>query len=107
MDEETREAMHGLELQLVSLKTAFESHALYTQKALEKAESSISRRLDGMNEFRDQLKDQTKTFLTWDAYEAKHGALETKIESIQKIVYIGVGIWILAQIIISLVPKFI
>ena len=33
-------------------------------KAVEKAENSMNLRLEGMNEFRDQMKDQAATFVT-------------------------------------------
>jgi hypothetical protein len=38
--------------------------------ARDKAESSIDKRLEGMNEFRDQLRQQATTFLTIAVFEA-------------------------------------
>lgn len=43
----------------------FESH----KEAITKAETSLNSRLEGMNEFREQLKEQSSTFITRDAIE--------------------------------------
>ena len=106
MDEETKDAIHNLELQLVALKTAFDSHALYTQKALEKAEMSMISRLEGMNEFREQLKDQNATFITRAEYDVNHKLHEVKIEAIQKIVWTGIGMLLIVQIAIQVAMHY-
>lgn len=40
-----------------------------TQRALEKADSTLERRLEGMNEFRDQLERQSGNFVTRETHE--------------------------------------
>jgi len=50
-----------------------EAHELehrMTQEALEKADNSLERRLEGMNEFRAQLEKQAGAFLTREVFEA-------------------------------------
>jgi len=51
----------------------FEAH----REAIEKAEVSLNKRLEGMNMFRDQLKDQTATFAVKEATEARLVKLES------------------------------
>jgi hypothetical protein len=50
-----------------------------------------------MNEVRGQLTDQARTFVTKDFYDAKHEVLTNKIEALQKIVFIGLGVWLVIQ----------
>ena len=48
----------------VSLKEYFERALLANEKALDLARAIMDARLEGMNEFRDQLKDQASRFVT-------------------------------------------
>jgi hypothetical protein len=45
------------------------------------AEKRMNERLQGMNEFRDQLKDQASAFLPRNEYYTNHKALESKLET--------------------------
>ena len=49
------------------------------QSAIDKAESSMNARLESMNEFRDTLRDQNKTFIT----KSEHEYLEKQIVDLQ------------------------
>ena len=53
-------------------------------EAVHTARDSMSRRLDGMNEFRDTLRDQQQTFLTRQTYELRHEDLVHRIEAAEK-----------------------
>lgn len=79
----------------IDLKEHFEkicNEKMCAQKeALSLARESLEKRLEHMNEFRSQLSEQSITFMTKDIYEARHKELTSKIESIEKIVYIGMG----------------
>jgi hypothetical protein len=48
----------------VSLKEYVDLRFTANQQAIEKAERTMNTRLEGMNEFRDTLKDQASRFLT-------------------------------------------
>ncbi len=50
------------------------------------------RRLDILNNEADRLRDIQATYLPRELYEAGHRELTTKIESLQKMVFIGLGI---------------
>jgi len=93
------------------------------QTALKQANTEMNRRLDGMNEFREQLNNQAKTFMTKPEYESKHegliervetcvdslnGKMDNKdrelskrIDALAKLVYIGLGIFIVLEFLIS------
>jgi hypothetical protein len=89
------------------------------------AKESMEHRLEGMNEFRESLKDQTARFLTRDEYLIEHKRLEKDVQEIRDFkislesvasqkdimrAYIVSGISIcigIASLIISIVVKFI
>ena len=75
-------------------------------EALRSAKDEMNRRLESMNEFRNQLEKQANTFISRDEYEPKHELVNQKVDSISKMVYIGVGILIVVQIAIGLVLHF-
>jgi hypothetical protein len=45
--------------------------------------SAMNKRLDGMNEFRDTLRDQAAQFLTRKEYDAKHEVLTLQIRALE------------------------
>src|SRR6266581_2871626 len=49
------------------------------ETALNKAESALSKRLEGMNEFRDTLKDQAGHFVTIDMLDAKLATIQSRL----------------------------
>jgi chromosome segregation ATPase len=73
-----------LEQKVSILESILENHTKYTQEAVEKAESIMNVRLEGMNEFRNQLKDQTKTFATIESVEPRLRTIESRLSSIDK-----------------------
>ncbi len=85
---------------LISLKKYFDVRLASMETAVTKAETSHEKRLEGMNEFRAQLGDQSKTFLTRAEYDIKHELICQKIEALQKLVFIGVGIIGIAEVIL-------
>lgn len=107
MDEELFNKVVELDKQLIALKVAFDAHAIYTEKALTKAEQMMNVRLDGMNEFREQIKDQTSTFVTTSVYSATNRAFSDKLDVMQRMMYIGVGMLIVLQIAVQVMVKFI
>jgi hypothetical protein len=95
-----------LENRLSILETMQQAHCVYTGKALDKAEMMVNERLLRMNEVRDQLKDQAATFLTTVEYVANHKALETKIESLQKFMWLSIGALAVIQVLIGFIDKY-
>jgi uncharacterized coiled-coil protein SlyX len=103
---ELDERIKSLEIRLAVVEREHDLQVISAEKALNKAEHSMSTRLDGMNEFRNQLKDQTATFITNNVFDARYRALEIKIEAIQKIVWGAMAIISLLTFAVPLFLKF-
>ena len=76
-----------------------EKYAIINEKndaALKKSERTMNRRLRGMNEFREQIEKQARTFMTKEEYEINERLVNQKMDTLTKIVYIGVGAVILS-----------
>lgn len=58
---------------------AVQSALLAAKEAVIKAETATEKRFESVNEFRQQLSDQTNTFLSRPEYNAQHKALEDKV----------------------------
>lgn len=71
-------------------------------KALELQSKVYNQRIDSLNEWRAQNKDERDSYLTRIEYEAKHQLLENKMESMQKIIWLALG----ALIVIDYIIKF-
>lgn len=77
-------------MNIVSLKEyldrLFEAHAReheLLQKAIEKTETALEKRLEGMNEFRSQLKEQAGQFITRDTRDADKEVLLTELRRVE------------------------
>lgn len=68
-------------------------------KALKLSRKLMNRRLDGMNEIREQLDRQITTFVNKDELKLT----QQEIKSLSKLVYIGLGVWLLLQPVIMFV----
>lgn len=55
-------------------------------KAILKSEVQMEKRFDSVNEFRGQLADQVKTFMTRETYEVGHAALESKVSLVENMI---------------------
>lgn len=55
-------------------------------KASDKSERQMEKRFDSINEFRGQLNDQVKTFLTKETYDVAHEALDGKVDIVQNLI---------------------
>jgi hypothetical protein len=64
----------------------------YIEKGIEKTELMLNKRLEGMNEFRAALKDQNMQFVTRVEYEGRHEQICDKIDFLQKLVFVGLGL---------------
>jgi len=102
-----REDVRILEEKVVQLAEHIESHIVYSERAVDKAEEAMTKRLEGMNEFRSQLTNQSKTFITYEVYDVNHKLLESKIDNISKTVWIGIGIAIAFSFVVPIVLHFI
>lgn len=72
-----------------------------SDKAVEKAETAMGARLTLLNEFRKQSEDQADKFVTKEEFNA----LRTKVEEIQRSVYIATGAAIVIGTLLSYVLR--
>jgi len=67
---------------VVTLKEFLVSQLYLHERALDVASKEMNRRLESMNEVRDQLNRQAVTFVTKDAHDAVHQALLLSINKL-------------------------
>jgi len=67
----------------VSLKEYFEAKLLAQERATEVATNAMDRRLAGMNEFRDTLRDQAARFVTRDETSALLAPIKAQLDTLQ------------------------
>jgi hypothetical protein len=70
------------------------------EQAMTLSKINLDKRLDDMNEVRAQLDRQVKTFVSSERFEGELKAVNKKVDYVAKIIYVGMGIWIVLQIII-------
>ena len=87
----------------VSLKEFIEQRFIDLEKATNLAAENLKLRLKGLNQWREQNRNERSKFLLNDVYEAKHLLLETKIENLQKFMWILMGIAIAIEIVLSFI----
>ena len=88
---------------LISLRDFVEEKFKALEKATDLADANLKIRLDNLNEWRGQNRDERACYLTRSEYEAKHLLLEQKIESVQKMLYIGLGIFLVVEVLLRFV----
>ncbi len=74
----------------VSLRDLMEARVSAIEKELRLSRESLDKRLESMNEFREQMSDQQKSYLPRAEYYARHETLEKRIAGLEKIVW-GMG----------------
>ena len=87
--------------EISSLRNRFSILAKEQRRALKLAYRELRARLKRMNEIREQLREQANTFVSKDEYNGDKRLINTKIEHLSRLVYVGLGIWIVFQAILS------
>jgi hypothetical protein len=65
------------------LKGSFDDKLEAQDKALELAQRIMDKRLDSMNEFREQLKNAEGSFMTRSVYDARHELLQKQVDDLR------------------------
>jgi hypothetical protein len=81
MDHITNEA---LAVAIAALRKEIELRARSSDDAIAVATKTMDARLEGMNEFREQLNRQTHTFITRTESELKHDQLMCRVDDLSK-----------------------
>lgn len=81
--EPTVELREYIEAQIHALDVRLSQRLDLEQRAVQKAEQSMAARLEGLNELRGAMRDQTAQFVTRGAFDAKVELLITRITSVE------------------------
>jgi septation ring formation regulator EzrA len=76
-----------LQEQIRSVDRYFTVQLAMSREAIQKAEEQLNKRLEGMNEFRDTLKDQASKFATQDQLQS----IEKRLQAIERNLSSGEG----------------
>lgn len=71
------------ENRLCELNKRFSERVDEINENVVKAEHQLNHRLEGMNEFRESLRDQSARFLTRAEYDYAHKAIDEKVRSME------------------------
>ena len=63
---------------------AVESEIKSLKEARNLARSELERRLEGMNEFRDQLRSQAGTFVTREVADTRYGIIDKRVKTLEE-----------------------
>jgi hypothetical protein len=72
----------AVEKAVKSTELAVDKAFAQNQRAIDKAEQSVDRRLEGMNEFRDQLTKERSAYITTDSFQQFHKSLEDNLRAV-------------------------
>lgn len=86
----------------ISLKKHLNQRFKDIKDAIRVASAAMDKRLDGMNEFRNQLNDQTKSFVTKESVDERFTSMQSKIDALQKFNNIALGAFLIIQIMIGI-----
>lgn len=89
----------------VSLKEYLNSRIDDVKESVKTAYAAMEKRLEGMNEFRSQLKDQAGRFVTREEMDQRFTSTNARIEALQRIVWIGIGISLALQFVFQFFVK--
>ena len=76
-----------------------------TNTALELQAKEYERRLNSLNGEAERLRYMQSTYMPREVYESKHNELTTKIEGVQKITFIGIGLVLAVEFFLQFVLK--
>lgn len=71
-----------VDLALNNLDEKIEQRFISTKDAVDKADRATDKRFESVNEFRQQLNDQARQFVTKEEYKVAHRAIEDKVEQV-------------------------
>jgi hypothetical protein len=102
MDEARELSPHGY----ISLREYVDVRFQSIAQAVDKAESAAEKRFESINEMRGMVTDAASRFMPRTEYEAAHQAMVEKVESLQKMLWVGLGVILALQFLASLMFVF-
>ena len=85
IDREVERAVRDAENRINHQREVSDSKFMSIEESRRLAKIEQDKRLDGMNEFRETLRDQASTFVTRRDYDVRHQDLVNRIESAEKV----------------------
>jgi hypothetical protein len=79
---------------------AFRAYIDAQRDAIALAKENIEHRLKQLNETRNEVMSDRGLFVKTDTYDANHKALVDKVESQAKLLYIGIGVVLVLEIVL-------
>ncbi|OIO19435.1 MAG: hypothetical protein AUJ54_06605 [Ignavibacteria bacterium CG1_02_37_35] len=103
-----------MDIQSVSLKEyvekifdekekSYSSHLDSERRVVDKAMENLERRLDALNNLRQEVLSDRSEYLTKAEYAADHKTVGIKIDNHSKLIYIGLGMVLVLEIMFRLV----
>lgn len=83
-----------------------ESRFAALQRAVDKAEEATEKRFQSVNEMRAMVTDAASKFMPRLEYDSSHAALVDKVESLQKMMWVGTGVMLAIQFLIGILLVF-
>lgn len=102
MDTQKEQVPHGY----VSLREYIDTRFRSVEAAVDKAEAATERRFESVNEMRGMLNDHAARAMPRSEYEASSKPLVEKIEGLQKLIWMGLGLVLALQFLGSMFLVF-
>ena len=93
--------VQGLRELLSSMAEAHKEVHAVESKTRDDIKTEMNRRLEGMNEFRAEMAATDAKYISRGEYQAAHNALGEALSTLSRLVYIGLGIVLLAVSVIG------
>ena len=87
--------------EIKSLRAEIEAVRKGDMKALELQAKEYERRLDELNSHRSSMERKYAVFVTRELHDASFARVDKEIATLSRIVYIGLGIMLVAQVLIG------
>jgi hypothetical protein len=111
LDREFREHLeqvrHENALAFHNADKAVQAALASAEKAVNKAETADNKRFDSVNEFRSTLSDQAAQLMPRAESEIRMTAMHAKMDSMQRVVWMALGIAAVAPMVLTVVLVFI
>jgi len=91
--------MEDSKIEIAVLKEKFISN----DRSLTLQAKEYERRLNDLNGEANRIKNMQETFLPREVYTSRYDLLNTKIEALEKLVYVGLGLFIAIEFILRFI----
>lgn len=81
---EFQQALAAIERRFVQFLENHAREVERNERELARTQADLNRRLEGMNEFREQLRLQAATFVTRELYEPNHTELRRRLDMLEQ-----------------------